>query len=81
MSQPTPKHDASPILLAGGTGTVGREVVKGLIEAIISSAALAQKGKYEVPDELIQAKLGRRARSLESWVAANRAAFTGALAS
>jgi uncharacterized protein YbjT (DUF2867 family) len=52
-----------------------------VIEAIVASAALAQKGTYEVLDGLIRDKLGRRARSLESWVASNRAAFTGAIAS
>jgi uncharacterized protein YbjT (DUF2867 family) len=57
-----------------------REAAKQLpdfvIEAIVSSAAMAQEGKYEVPDQLVQNKLGRRARSLESWIAAHRAAFT-----
>jgi uncharacterized protein YbjT (DUF2867 family) len=46
-----------------------------VIEAIVSSAVMAQQGKYEVPDTLIQEKLGRRARSLESWIADHRPAF------
>jgi len=57
-----------------------RKAASGLpevvIEAIASSAAMAQRGKYEVSDQLIQEKLGRRARSLESFIAAHRAAFT-----
>ncbi|HEX6273607.1 MAG TPA: NAD(P)H-binding protein [Polyangiaceae bacterium] len=47
-----------------------------VLEAITSSAVMAQEGKYEVSDRLVNDKLGRRARSLESWVAAHRAAFT-----
>jgi uncharacterized protein YbjT (DUF2867 family) len=46
-----------------------------VVEAILSSARLAQAGKYEVPDDLVQDKLGRRAARLESWIAAQRAAF------
>jgi uncharacterized protein YbjT (DUF2867 family) len=47
-----------------------------VIEAITSSAAMAQKGKYEVSDQLIEDRLGRRARSLADWIAEHRAAFT-----
>jgi uncharacterized protein YbjT (DUF2867 family) len=47
-----------------------------VVEAIVTSAAMAQEGKYEVPDQLIQDKLGRRARTLESWIATHRTAFT-----
>jgi uncharacterized protein YbjT (DUF2867 family) len=46
-----------------------------VVEAIASSAVMAQQGKYEVSDKLIQDKLGRRARTLESWIAVHRAAF------
>jgi uncharacterized protein YbjT (DUF2867 family) len=46
-----------------------------VVEAIMSSAVMAQQGKYEVSDQLIQDKLRRRARTLESWIAAHRAAF------
>ena len=48
-----------------------------VIEAIVSSATMAQAGKYEVPDRVIQERLGRRGRSLESWIAGHRSAFTG----
>jgi uncharacterized protein YbjT (DUF2867 family) len=47
-----------------------------VIEAIVSSASMAREGRYEVPDTLILEKLRRRARSLESWIAGHRAAFT-----
>jgi uncharacterized protein YbjT (DUF2867 family) len=52
------------------------ELPEIVVEAITSSAAMAQRGKYEVSDQLIKDKLGRRARSLESWIVAHRAAFT-----
>jgi uncharacterized protein YbjT (DUF2867 family) len=48
-----------------------------VIEAIIATADMARQGKYEVPDVLIQEKLGRRANNLERWIEAHRAAFTG----
>jgi uncharacterized protein YbjT (DUF2867 family) len=48
-----------------------------VIEAIVSSASMAQAGKYEVSDRLIQESLGRRARSLESWIEDHRSAFSG----
>ena len=47
-----------------------------VVEAIVSTAVMAQQGKYEVPDTLIQEKLGRCARSLESWITTHRAAFS-----
>jgi uncharacterized protein YbjT (DUF2867 family) len=46
-----------------------------VVDAIVSSAVMAREGKYEVPDRLVHDKLGRRARTLESWIAAHRAAF------
>jgi uncharacterized protein YbjT (DUF2867 family) len=46
-----------------------------VVEAIAASAVMARAGKYEVSDQLIQDKLGRRARGLESWILAHRAAF------
>jgi uncharacterized protein YbjT (DUF2867 family) len=48
-----------------------------VIEAIVSSAVMAQQGMYEVPDTLIREKLGRGARSLESWIRDHRALFSG----
>ena len=46
-----------------------------VVEAIVSSAAMAQAGKYDVPDRLIQERLGRRGRSLENWIEDHRNAF------
>jgi hypothetical protein len=37
---------------------------------------LARQGKYEVSDRLLNEKLGRRRRNLESFIATHRAAFT-----
>jgi uncharacterized protein YbjT (DUF2867 family) len=58
-----------------------RQATAGLpelvIDAIAASAAMAQQGKYEVPDQLIRDRLGRRGRTLESWIAAHRTAFAG----
>lgn len=51
------------------------ELPEFVIEAITASAELAKQGKYEVPDQLVQDKLGRRAVTLERWVAEHRAAF------
>lgn len=57
-----------------------RQAASGLpeivVEAINSSAVMARAGKYEVSDQLIQEKLGRRGRTLESFILAHRAAFT-----
>jgi uncharacterized protein YbjT (DUF2867 family) len=57
-----------------------RKAASGLpeivIEAINSSAVMARAGKYEVSDQLIQDKLGRRAQSLENFIRAHRALFT-----
>jgi uncharacterized protein YbjT (DUF2867 family) len=46
-----------------------------VVEAIVSSAVMAQRGKYEVPDQVIRERLGRRARDLESWITEHREAF------
>ena len=46
-----------------------------VIEAIVSAATMARAGMYEVPDRLIQERLGRRGRSLENWIEGNRGAF------
>jgi uncharacterized protein YbjT (DUF2867 family) len=56
-----------------------RQATAGLpelvVDAIASSAVMAQQGTYEVPDRVIRERLGRRGRTLESWIAAHRAAF------
>ncbi len=46
-----------------------------VIEAITASGELARRGKYEVSDDVVRKQLGRRARSLESWIKENRALF------
>lgn len=46
-----------------------------VVEAIVASAVMAKEGKFEVPDQLVQEKLGRRAVTLERWIADHRAAF------
>lgn len=55
----------------------GAQLPELVIEAICSSADMARQGRYEVPDTLVQQKLGRRAKNLERWIEEHRAPFTG----
>jgi uncharacterized protein YbjT (DUF2867 family) len=57
-------------------GEAAAQLPDFVIEAIVSSAAMAERGMYEVPDTLIEEKLGRRGRSLESWIRDHRSLFT-----